>query len=568
MHTSINNRRFQKVVFAFLGLFTLCLSRLWYIQFYKSSYLANIASQQHNLYVELESLRGSIYDRNMRPLAFNLPSDSLYASARQVKEKDKVVSSLSDILGLDAGFLQERLYRDKAFVWIARKLSPDKAVQIKKLNIKGLDFIRESKRIYPNNELAAHNIGFAGLDNTGLEGVELCYDEYLKGANGWAQVLRDSRQNKLLWENIILPKDGNDVILTIDEFIQFVTERELDKVYKSFKAKGASIVVLNPRTGEILAMANRPTYDLNQAHKSGPDSRRNRAICDMFEPGSVFKVITASAALEERRFKESDRFFCENGSYKVANHILHDHKPHGWLTFSYVFANSSNIGTVKIAQGLGADTVYNYAKAFGFGNALGIDIQGEINGILKEPKTWSKTSISAVPMGHEVGVSALQLASAISVIANGGLLMRPFIVKAIQEPAGEKIKEFSPRVIRRVISKETAKRITEILVLATEEGTGKMARVEDIDVAGKTGTAQKIEPAGGYSHNKFIASFIGFAPADDPMIAVVVTVDEPRPYYFGGVVAAPVFKAIAQDVIKYLRLKDNPDETVAIVKKN
>lgn len=567
MQVNIRQRRFQAVTYAFLFFFLCCFLRLSYIQFFKSKYLSNIANQQHNLYIELEPVRGAIYDRNLKPLAFNVPSDSLYGSPRQIKNKEKVITDLKEILGLDESYLKSRLDRDKAFVWIARKISPEQVDRIKKLKYPGMGFIRESKRCYPNKNLASQEIGFAGLDNTGLEGLEFSYDSYLKGSDGWAQVLRDARQNTLLWEKIALPKDGHEIVLTIDEFIQFVTERELEKVYKTFRARGASVIVLNPKTGEILAMANRPTYDSNRPQSSSLDSRRNRALCDMFEPGSVFKIVTASAALEEGKFNESNRFFCENGSYRVANHILHDHQSHGWLTFSQVIAESSNIGTTKIAQALGGDLVYKYADLFGFGKKLAVDLPGEISGMLKETKNWSKTSIGAVPIGQEVGVTALQLVSAISAIANGGVLMKPFIVKEIRNSDGQTVKEFAPQEIRRVISPRTAKRMKDILVMVTEEGTGQMAKIPDFKVAGKTGTAQKVEPNGAYSHSSFIASFIGFAPADDPLIAIVVTVDEPRPYYFGGVVSAPVFKRIAQETVNYLKLQQNNYALGEIAKK-
>jgi cell division protein FtsI (penicillin-binding protein 3) len=517
--------------------------------------------------VELEPLRGVLYDRNLKPLAINLPCDSLYASSRRIKNKEKTISALKEVLGLDYSYLKDRIYRDKAFVWIARKLPPEKVDRIKELKIDGLGFVRESRRCYPNKNLASQVIGFAGTDNTGLDGLELFYDEYLKGASGWAQVLRDARQNNLLWKKMILPKDGYEIILTIDEFIQFVAEREIENVFRKFKAKGASIIIMDPKTGEILAMANRPGYDQNHPQSASADSRRNRAICDMFEPGSVFKIVTASAALEEGVFNESDRFFCENGSYRIANHILRDHRPHGWLTLSEVFAESSNIGTTKIAQRIGADTLYRYARLFGFGEPTGVDMPGEISGVLKEPRIWSKTSIGAVPIGYEVGVTVLQLVRAISAVANAGVLMRPFIVKAIQQRDGEMIKEFKPQEARRVISTRTASRIKNLLVLATEEGTGKLARVADFKVAGKTGTAQKIESGGAYSHSKHIASFIGFAPADDPLVAIVITVDEPRPYYFGGVVAAPVFKRIVTDVVRYLTLQKDSYAPGEIVKK-
>lgn len=554
MHTSVNHRRLRAVILVFFLLLSSCLARLCYVQFFKSRYLYNIANQQHNVYIELEPLRGTICDRNLKPQAINIPCDSLYASPRQIENKKKVLRALEETLGLSNAYLKNRLYRDKAFVWIARKLSLQEVNNVKKLNLAGLGFMRESKRCYPNKNLTSQEIGFAGLDNIGLDGLELYYNDYLKGSSGWAQVLRDARQNKLLWEKMILPKDGYELVLTIDEFIQFIAERELDRIYRTFHAKGASIVVLDPNTAEVLAMANRPTFDPNNAQEATLDSRRNRAVCDMFEPGSVFKIVTASAALEEGRFREADRFFCENGSYRVANHTLHDHQPHGWLTFKEVFTQSSNIGTTKVAQALGADIVYKYAFKFGFGKKTGIDLPGEISGVLKDTRIWSKTSIGAVPIGQEVGVTALQLACATSIIANGGKLMKPFIVKELRDRRGEVIKEFKPEVVREVISPQTAKRVKDIMVSVVEEGTGKLARVSDFKVAGKTGTAQKIEPTGGYSHSKYVASFIGFAPAENPLITVIVTVDEPHPYYFGGVVAAPAFKRIVQDVVKYLKL--------------
>ncbi|MCM8757884.1 MAG: penicillin-binding protein 2 [Candidatus Omnitrophica bacterium] len=491
----------------------------------------------------------------MHPLAVNLPAESLYAVPVEIKDKETVIKKLSLILKLDHSYLRERLFRNKAFVWIARKLVPSQVEQIKALKIDGLGFIKESKRAYPNGYLASHLLGFAGLDNVGLEGIELFYDNYLKGKAGLALFLRDAKGNKLeLIEKITPPIDGSDLVLTIDETIQYIAERELDKVFKVFRAKHAMIIVINPFTGEILALANRPTFDLNRANYTDVEVRKNIAITDMFEPGSSFKIVTAAAILEEGKVKEDDRFFCENGSYRVGNHILHDHRPHGWLTFKEVIEQSSNIGTTKLAQILGPDIIYRYVKSFGFGSCLGIDLPGEIAGTIKSPKFWSKTSIGAVPIGHEVGVTALQLVSAISVIANGGLLMKPFILKEVRNRDGEKIKEFSPQIIRRVISEETSRRLKDILVGVVENGTGKLAKIEGFKVAGKTGTAQKIGSDGRYVHDRFVASFIGFVPADNPVIAICIVIDEPYPYYFGGVVCAPVFKRVASDILKYLQI--------------
>ncbi|MCX5703333.1 MAG: penicillin-binding transpeptidase domain-containing protein [Candidatus Omnitrophica bacterium] len=545
----------------------MCIARLLFIQFFRSSYLSSIAKKQHNLFVELEPRRGTIYDCRLKTQTANISVDSLYASPNEIEAKAKpiITRQVSAILNLDYAYLRDRLYRKKSFIWLARKITPQQSEAIKKLNIKGLGFLKESKRNYPDSYLASHIIGFAGLDNVGLEGLEIYYDKYLKGEAGWAVFLRDARQKRLdLWEKMVLPKDGYDLVLTVDQVIQYIAERELNKAFKAYHAKGASIVVMDPHTGAILALANRPTYDLNEHSKMDKEELRNRAVCDLLEPGSVFKIVTLSAALEENKVNEEDKFFCENGSYKVFSHTLHDHRPHGWLTFREVIEQSSNIGTTKVAQILGPDVIFKYIRLFGFGGKLGVDLPGEISGMIKEPRFWSKISIAAIPIGQEVGVTALQLVAAISVIANGGQLMKPFIVQEIRDRHGETIKKFAPAMIRKVISLETAARAKKILTTAVEDGTGKLARVPGFSAAGKTGTAQKLEPNGAYSHNKFVASFIGFAPAEDPLIAIVVTVDEPHPYYFGGVVAAPVFSSVASDVIRYLKTTRSTNEPMAL----
>lgn len=565
----INNyRRKADAVFIFFIVFLFfSIARLFFIQFFRSSYLKEIAKKQHSLFVELEPRRGTLFDTNLKPQALNISTDSVFASPNDIpdKEKEIIIRKLSVILNVSPAYLRERLCRNKSFIWLSRKVNPVQSEEIKKLNIKGIGLMKESKRCYPNGYLSSQVIGFAGLDNTGLEGIELYYDKYLKGQNGFALFLRDARQKKLeLWEKMIFPQDGYDVVLTIDEVIQYIAERELDKAFRIYHAKGASIVVIEPRTGAILALASRPTFDLNEYYRSDKDQMRNRAICDLFEPGSVFKIVTLAAALEEKKVVEEDRFFCENGQYRVASHILHDHRPHGWLTFREVIEQSSNIGTTKVAQLLGGDLVYKYIKLFGFGEKSGIDLPGEIPGSVKPPRAWSKISIAAIPIGQEVGVTALQLAAAVSVIANGGQLMRPYIVKEIRDKYGETIKNFSPLAIRQVISAETALRAKKILTGVVQEGTGQLAKIEGVSAAGKTGTGQKLEPNGTYSHNKFMASFIGFAPAEEPLVAIVVILDEPRPYYFGGVVAAPVFKNVAGDVVRYLKTKNALNEVVAL----
>lgn len=459
---------------------------------------------------------------------------------------------LPGLLNLDAAVIKERLNKKKYFVWIQRKLPLDQAEKIKKLGIKGLDFLDETKRYYPNGSLAAHLIGFAGIDNTGLEGIELSYNDYLKGQPGWSRILRDARLRELMIGNTFMPpRDGFNIVLTIDETIQYIAEHALEKAYKKHHAKAASIIVMDVRTGEILAFANQPTYKIENFSRSLPESRTNRAICFTYEPGSVFKIVTAAAALEGNYFTETNKIFCENGAYRIANHTLHDHHPHGTLTFREVFEQSSNIGVAKIAQKMGANKIYEYGRKFRFGMKTGIDLAGEVSGVFKSPAVWSKTSIGAIPMGQEVTVTPIQLLGAIAAIANDGVYMRPFVVKYIKDNHDEIIKFFEPQEVERIISSETARRLTNILVGVIENGTGTLSKIKGVKVAGKTGTAQKVVN-GVYSHSSFYATFFGFAPADNPRIAAIVVVDDPHPSYFGGTVSGPVFKEVVENTLKYL----------------
>jgi len=507
--------RFSVVTLTLIVCLFIFAIRLILIQVFRSSDLTLLAEKQHDYFVALEPVRGTIYDRNLRPLAFNVPVYSLFANPKSMSRDDKheAVTKLSPLLELSPDFIEQRLNRNKYFVWLKRKLPMDITEQVKKLKLNGIDFRRESKRYYPNESLAAHIIGFVDVDNRGLEGLELNYDKHLKGKEGKMQVLRDARQKHLqMGQSFIPPQDGFHLILTIDETIQYIAERALDKAYQKHNAKAASIIVMDVQTGEILALANRPTYNLDKAALSNIESRTNRAISFVYEPGSVFKVITAAAALEEEIFTEEDKIFCEEGQYRVANHILTDHRPHGTLSFRDVFVFSSNIGVVKIAQRIGENNVYKYGRRFRFGFATGIDLRGEVSGWLKDPSQWSKTTIGAIPIGYEVTVTPLQLVSAISSIANEGVYMRPFVVKYVKDSQDQIIKSFEPQVIDRVISPGTANRVREILKGVVEEGTGRRAQIKGVKVAGKTGTARKVID-GKYSRGKYYASFMGFAPA-------------------------------------------------------
>jgi len=556
VHSGIFRSRQLAVFLFFLLALAFLLLRLLYLQVIKHNFYSKIANEQHTVSIELPPRRGIVFDRNMRVLAVNLNSDSVFANARQIKNKRLAAKQLASILHLNERYVSQRLARDKGFVWIKRKITPSESAQIKSSKIEGIEIIKESKRFYPNKDLACHALGTVDIDNTGLEGLELYYDKYLKGESGWLVSTQDAKRKVLesYQYEFIPPKNGFNLILTVDEVIQHIAERELAKMYDKYNAKDAFIIVMDPRSGDILALANLPSYDLNDFNKRPMESIRNRAINDFFEPGSVFKIVTASAALEEKVVDFNSQFYCENGAYKIGRRILHDHTPHGTLTFKEVIEKSSNIGTVKVASLFGPNKMYKYMKAFGFYDRTGIDMPGEAVGMNRLPSKWSGVSMLAIPMGQEVTTTAMQLACAISAIANDGVVVRPHILKEIVDENGQVIKEFPPKAIRRAISPQTAAKVRSILMGVVETGTGKKAKIEDYNVGGKTGTAQKVE-GGVYSHDRFIASFIGFAPVEKPILAVVVCVDEPHPVYYGGDVAAPVFKNVVDESLKYLNAK-------------
>ncbi len=554
--------RLAIIFFVLLAGFLYSITFLFGIQLFHSAFLNNLAQKQHEHLINIDPKRGTIYDRNLRPMAINLPVYSVFINGRTIQlhhDKDDVISQLSKILNVPSQEISAKVKKNKYFLWVKRKIPQDTYLKLKSLKLTGVGFVKESKRYYPNQTLGAHLIGFAGMDNNGLDGLERDYDKDLKGKEGRSVILRDAKQRELLLEkNYIAPVDGFDVVLTIDETIQFIAENALEKMYTKYNAKGASIIVMDPTTGEILAFANRPTYNLEEASKSTPDQRINRAIVYTYEPGSVFKIVATAAALQEGVIKETDMINCEHGAYRVGNHILHDHDPLGTITFKEVIEQSSNIGTTKVAQRLGPQRFYNYAHRFRFGMKTGIDLPGEAKGNLKPVRLWSKTSIGALPIGQEVTVTALQLAGAISAIANNGVYMRPFVVKYIKDSHDQIIRETKPLIVDKIISEKTALRVKSILKGVVDRGTGVKAQVKGVSVAGKTGTAQKVV-GGTYSHGHFYATFIGFAPVDKPRLAAVVVYDEPHPAYYGGTVAAPVFSEVIGNSLKYLDAKQMAD---------
>ncbi len=544
--------------FTIFLLFSICLSaliiRLFYIQVVKHERYLDIAENNRNVMVKLPPKRGVIFDRNFRELATNVPKNSLYAAPRFIADKEKTAEFLAGVLEKEKEDVLARISNDKLFVWIARKL-PDGAVdKIKAETITGIGFVPENERSYPNSGLAAHMLGFVDIDNNGLEGLEKYYDEALRGEEGCSVAVLDAKRRQVSSVDGFYypPRDGFDMVLTIDESVQHIAEQSLAEGVKKHNAKSASAVVIDPSTGEILALCNWPSFNLNDIGRASPDMMRNRAITDVVEPGSSFKIVTASAVLEERAVSLDDKFDCENGSYSTGGRILHDHRPHGVLSFEDVIRVSSNIGTVKAAEILGKERLYRYITQFGFGRESGIDLPGEIKGIVREVPKWSGCSISSVPIGQEIGVTVLQLADAIACIANDGILLRPRVVKKLIDKNGGLTREFEPRPVRRVMSKETCAKVKETLRKVVMDGTGSRASIAGYSAAGKTGTAQRIEDDGSYSKTKYNSIFIGFAPVDEPRLAIAVLFVEPRPQYFGGTVAAPVFAKIAGETLRYL----------------
>ena len=409
MHSGTFRTRQIAVFFVFFLALTLLVIRLLYLQVIRHNFYRKLANEQHTVSVEVPPTRGTIFDRQMRVLAVNLNSNSVFVNSREVADKESLAATLAGVLKLNESYILQRLSRNKAFVWIKRKITPQEEDEIKKLKLDGVAIIKESKRFYPGKTLACHAIGTVDIDNTGLEGLELHYNKYLKGESGWLISTQDAKR-KLLesyqYESIP-PKNGFSLVLTIDEVIQSIAERELRKMYEKYNAKGASIIVMDPRTGDVLALANFPDFDLNEPARRPPDSIRDRALNDFFEPGSVFKIVAASALLQENLVTFNTTFNCENGQWKIGRRTLHDHTPHGVLTFKEVIENSSNIGTVKAASLLGPARMFKYLEAFGFREKTGIDLPGEVVGLNRPLSKWSGVSMYAIPMGQEVTTTAM-----------------------------------------------------------------------------------------------------------------------------------------------------------------
>ncbi len=549
------------VVFGFFIVFF----RLAGLMVFDHRILSEKAKSQQIKAQEIRVTRGNIYDRRGRDLAVNMELESLYCDAREVTIDRNRMARLSAALGVSPGVIQAKFQQDKRFTWINRKLAPETVQRVKNAlgmekkesdtSARGFGFMPEAKRFYPKGNLASHIIGSVGLDNQPLEGIELKYDGHLKTSGGKVYFSRDA-SGKMLSPGVEMEARGNDILLTIDEGLQYIVEKELDKAMLKWRAVAASAIMMDPFTGEILALANRPSYDLNEIGRSGKNEVRNRAITDIYEPGSTFKIIVGTAALEENAASLNSTFDCSRGSIEVGGKVIHDAHRHGQLSFKEVIQKSSNVGSIMIGLRLGKETVYKYAKLYGVGEKTGIDLPGEVSGWIRSPERWSATSIGAIPIGQEVAVTPLQVVRAYSTIANGGLLVKPHLVSEIRTHEGQTIFKYGEDKGRRVISAKTAEVFRDILKSVVEEGgTATQASVDGNQVAGKTGTAQLMDRnTKRYSKDRFVSSFVGFAPADNPRFSLIVVVYEPKGQIYGGVVAAPVFKAITDQALSYMNV--------------
>jgi len=462
----------------------------------------------------------------------------------------------------------KKLSGTKNFCWIARRIAPEQANLVQELGIDGIFIVKEPKRFYPGGELAGHLIGFVGTDASGLEGLELRYDRYLKGAPEKLIWTRDAK-GKRLYPRVEKPetiqKEHYNLVLTIDNRIQHLVESHLKAAVKDKGSKGGFAIVMDPRTGEILALANELGFDPNRFSTVHSAPGKNKAITDCFDPGSTFKPFLAAAALEEGAVKETDLFNCENGNYAIADRVFHEaqRKRHGILNLHDILKYSSNIGAIKISEKLGKERFYQYILKFGFGDKTGVDLPGEVGGLLRPVEKWTRVDAATIAFGQGISVTAIQLITALSSIANQGVLMKPFIVRGLMDQRGNLVQAYHPTVVRRVISAETAKRLTAILtdVVGMQDGTGKRACIVNVAVAGKTGTSQKFDFSRRiYSTERVKTSFIGFFPSEDPQIAILVSLDEPQRDRWGGVAAAPVFRNIGEQLLTCFKtnIRENP----------
>jgi cell division protein FtsI/penicillin-binding protein 2 len=558
------------VCLIFIALFSLFSFRLVYLQLFKHEEYAGIAAEKHVYKLGIYAERGQIFDANNEVLAHNVPVETIVADATHLNDIDATASLLSAALKIPATEVSEKLRSERRYIVVKREVPVALAGalrdELRAKNLRGIYFERDSARVYPNGSMLCHVIGFTDFEHRGIQGVEASMEQYLHGEDGFRYIERNraGQEIALYRGQERAPRDGYQLHLTVDLNLQNIVENEIDAAMQEYRPAKATIILMRPQTGEILAMANRPNFDLNLRAEAKPEQMKNRAIIDMMEPGSTFKIVTAASALNERKVKPDTTIFCENGAWNYGGRVLHDHKPYGELSVRDVLVKSSNIGAAKLAMGIGEEKFYEYIRRFGFGERTGVELPGEIGGMVHSLQSWSKISITRIPMGHEIGITALQLTVAMATIANGGKLVTPRIVKSITDSNGKTVSNFSPVVLRQVISSQTATMIGDALRgVVSDRGTAAAAAVPGFSIAGKTGTAQKVDPKGGYEHGKYIVSFTGYLPADHPEFVGLVVLDDAHTskpeLNYGGLVAGPIFAKVAEKAARYLDLEPHEE---------
>lgn len=529
--------------------------RLGQLQITRHNELSNRAKNQQLGTVETSPTRGLLLDRQGRELARSVDTESFYADPREIGNVNETAGRIASVTGLNKDDLTAklRLAKDtnKKFIWLIRRLDLQTASKLDAMELEGVYSRNEPKRYYPNSTLASHVLGFVGTDEIGLSGVEQYYNEKIRGESGKVFVETDAR-HRAFESYEVRPHPGQTVVLTIDQTIQYRTEQALFGAVERSRAKSGTAIVMDPHTGEILALANAPAFDPNQPGKDAPEVRANWALQNIYEPGSTFKIVPYAASLEKGLVTPDDRINCQMGEITVAGRLIHDHKPFGVLTVSDALAQSSNVGAIKLALLAGNETMYDFARRLGFGSRTGVDLPGESPGILRPLSRWQPSSIGSIAMGQEIGVTPLQMAVAYSVLANGGNWVRPHVVREMRSPDGSVMFRAQPES-RPALKADTVQKLRGMMEGVTLHGTARKAQVEGYTAAGKTGTAQKIDPkTRAYSASKFIGSFVGFAPVASPAVVIIVVIDEPQGAYHGGDVAAPVFREIAEQILPEL----------------
>lgn len=560
-----NSRTRALVVACFLGVWMFIIGvRLVSLQTSQHAWLLTRARAQQEDTVQTSPIRGLVLDRNGNELARSVDMESFWAVPGEIRNVEETAVRLAPFAGVDANTLAARLKEaqsaNRKFAWVARKLDEEQAAKIRALNIEGIYSLKEPKRQYPNGALASHILGFVGLDEDGLAGIEQAFNERIHGEAGRLLVETDAHGRS--YSSLEMQsRPGETVVLTIDRFIQYKTEQALAAALERTKAKNASAVVLDPHTGEILALANAPSFDPNDPRATNQQARINQALQNIYEPGSTFKVVAYSAAIERGLAKPTDKIDCQMGSITVAGRLIHDHKRFGTLTLTQALAQSSNVAAIKIGLRVGDESMYDFMTRFGFGCKTGVELPGETSGLVRDVKKWQPSSIGSIAMGQEVGVTPLQMAAAYGAIANDGVRIAPHLVREIRAADGTVVYSARPEQ-HKVVSAETALTLQHMLEEVTLNGTAKKAKLNGYTAAGKTGTAQKIDPkTKAYSKTKFIGSFVGFAPVDNPAVVIIVVLDEPIGSYHGGDVAAPVFNEIAEQILPVLNVAPDSNFT-------